>query len=160
MNGSSGTTENHQIQAGPPDNKTPPIEQAGVLAGEMAFFEVQDLFESEQDRQVRIPKIVVAADGTVLAFADSCRQLRRSKDGGKTWSPIHKVSPDISGNAIVDENSGDVMVVCARRGYLCRSHDHGRTWKKEVIVVKPNAIGHGSPDGVPVSTAALADGHI
>ena len=158
MNSTSGMTENHQVQADPLDNKAIPAEQARMIARETAFFEMQDLFESEQDRQVRIPKIVVAADGTALAFADSCRQLRRSKDDGKTWSPIQKVSSDVSGNAIVDENGGDVMVVCARRGYLCRSHDHGRTWQKEEIVVKSNAIGHGSPDGVPVSTGASESG--
>ena len=38
-------------------------------------FEVQNLFES-----VRIPNILVATDGTVLAFAKSGQLLRRSED--------------------------------------------------------------------------------
>ena len=38
------------------------------------FMEMQDLFTS-----VRIPKIIVAQNGTVLAFAKSDRVLRRSE---------------------------------------------------------------------------------
>ena len=119
-----------------------------------AVFEVQDLFQS-----VRIPKIVVAADATVLAFAKSCRLLRRSTDGGKTWSEAREVGPKASGNAIVDDNTGHVLVVCPRRGHLWRSRDHGKTWEREDIVVKSNAVGHGSPDsGVPADTGASESG--
>ena len=47
--------------------------------------DVQDLYQKE-----RIPKIVVAAEGAVLAFARSGRLLRRSTDGGKTW-PVKRM---------------------------------------------------------------------
>ena len=117
------------------------------------FFEIQDLFQS-----MRIPKIVVAADGSVLAFARSGRLIRRSEDGGKTWSPQREVGRDASGTAIVDDSTGDVMVVCARGGYLWRSHDHGQTWERETIVVKANAIGHGAPGRVPAGTGASESG--
>jgi len=116
-------------------------------------FEVQDLFQS-----VRIPNIVVATDGTVLAFANSGRLLRRSEDGGKNWSPVQTVGDDARGSAIVDENSKDVMVVCARGGYLWRSSDHGKTWKRETISIKPNPLGHGIPDGIPAQTACSESG--
>jgi len=117
------------------------------------FFEVQDLFQS-----VRIPNIVVAADGTVLAFARSGRILRRSEDGGRSWSPIQEVGPDAGGSAIVDARGGDVMVVRARSGHLWRSGDHGKTWKREQITLKPNAMGHGVPDGIPAQTACSESG--
>lgn len=52
------------------------------------IFEVQDLFSS-----VRIPNIVVATDGTVLAFAKSGRILRRSENGGRSWGLIQEVGP-------------------------------------------------------------------
>ena len=117
------------------------------------FFELQDLFPS-----VRIPKIVVAANGSVLAFARSGRLLRRSEDGGKTWSPKQQVGRDASGSAIVDDSTGDVMVVCARGAYLWRSRDHGKTWERETIAVKPNAIGHGAPGRVPAGTGASESG--
>ena len=117
------------------------------------FFEVVDLWEN-----VRIPKIVVAQDGTVLAFAKSGRELRRSEDGGRTWSPSVEVGADAGGSAIVDETTGDVLMVAARGGYLWRSKDHGKTWAREEIVVKPNDIGHGSPDGLPALTNCSESG--
>ena len=116
-------------------------------------FEVQDLFES-----VRIPNITVAADGTVLAFANSGRILRRSEDNGKTWSPIQEVGPDAEGSAIMDDNTGDVMVVSSKNGHLWRSLDHGKTWRREDIVMMPNAAVHGTPDGIPVHTACSESG--
>ncbi len=117
------------------------------------LFEVQDLFES-----VRIPNIVVTTDGTVLAFAKSGRLVRRSEDRGKTWGPVQEVGKDAGGSAIVDANSGDVMVVQSRGGSLWRSRDEGKTWRREEITLKPNPMGHGTPDGVPVQTSCSESG--
>jgi sialidase-1 len=117
------------------------------------FFELQDLFSS-----VRIPNITVAADGTVLAFAKSGRLLRRGEDGGRNWGPIQEVGPDAGGSAIVDGNTGHVMVVNSKAGYLWRSRDHGKTWTREEIVIKPDALGHGTPDGIPVQTTCSESG--
>lgn len=114
---------------------------------------MEDLFEDE-----RIPKIVVAADGTVLAFADGCRLLRHSDDRGETWSQPETVNPEGRGNAIVDDTTGDVLIVCPPRSSLLRSSDAGRSWTEEAIVIQPNAIGHGSPDGVPADGAASESG--
>ena len=116
-------------------------------------FEVQDLFES-----VRIPNIVVATDGTILAFAKSGRLLRRSEDEGRTFHPAQEVGHDAGGSAIVDENTGDVMVVNPVGPHLWRSRDHGKTWTREEIVVKPNPLGHGNPEGVPASTGCSESG--
>ena len=124
------------------------------LAEEKPFFEVQDLYEG---KQYRIPNVVVATDGSVLAFAQMGRALRRSEDGGKTFSPLQKVG-DNAGSAIVDTNTGDVMVVDSRGGCLLRSQDHGKTWKREEIVVKPNPMGHGGPGNVPVQTGCSESG--
>ncbi len=117
------------------------------------LFEVQDLYEA-----TRIPNIVVTTDGTVLAFAKSGRLLRRSEDGGKTFSPAQEVGSDAGGSAIVDLSTGDVMVVDSRNGHLWRSGDEGKTWKREAIVVKPNPMGHGAVDGVPVQTTCSESG--
>jgi len=126
--------------------------EPGDNADKLPLFEMQELFES-----VRIPQIIVARDGTVLAFAKSCRLICRSEDHGKTWSTVREVGPDATGSAIVDNNTGDVLVVCGR-GYLYRSQDHGKAWKKEDIVIKPNDVGHGTPDGVPVDPGASESG--
>ena len=116
-------------------------------------FEVQDLFES-----VRIPNIVVGTDGTVLAFAKSGSLLRRSQDGGKTWSPLQKVGHDVGGSAIVDDNTGEVIIVHSGRGHLWRSRDQGKNWHREQIVVRPNPLGHGTPDGIPAHTGCSESG--
>ena len=102
------------------------------------FFEVQDLFE-----EVRIPNVVVTTDGTVLALADKGRLVRRSTDGGASFSPAQEVGHDAGGSAIVDSGNGDVLVVDSGRGHLWRSRDQGHTWTREEIVVKPNPMGHG-----------------
>ena len=118
-----------------------------------ASFEIRDLFQS-----TRIPNIVVTTDGTVLAFAKSGRLLRRSEDNGRTWSPAREGGPDAGGSAIVDSVSGEVMVVRAKGGYLWRSRDQGKTWTREQIAIRPNAIGHGAPDGIPTQTVCSESG--
>ncbi len=118
-----------------------------------ADLETQDLFKG-----ARIPKIDVAADGTVLAFAKSGNLLRRSEDGGKTWSRVQQVGPDAGGSAVVDHNTGDVLLVRAAKGYLYRSKNHGKTWAKETITIKPNAYGHGTPEGIPTGTNCSESG--
>ncbi|MHC4352759.1 MAG: exo-alpha-sialidase, partial [Planctomycetota bacterium] len=128
-------------------------ESEGKRPKAASFFGMQDLFES-----VRIPNITVATDGTVLAFAKSGRLLRRSADGGRSWEPVREVGPDAGGSAIVDDNTGDVMMVNSKGGYLWRSGDHGKSWKREEIVVKPDAVGHGTPDGIGVQTSCSESG--
>jgi len=115
--------------------------------------EIQDLFKG-----ARIPKIDVAADGSILAFAKSGNLLRRSEDGGKTWHPVQQVGKDAGGSAVVDHNTGDVLLVRSGKGYLWRSKDHGKTWAKETIAIKPNAYGHGTPEGLPTSTNCSESG--
>jgi len=118
------------------------------------IFETQDLYQG-----VRIPNIAVTADGTVLALAKSGRMVRRSTDAGKTWSKAVEAGSDAGGSAIVDENTGDVMIVQSRGGYLWRSKDQGKTWKREDIEIKPNAAGHGAPKGkIGISTSCSESG--
>ena len=117
------------------------------------IFEMQNLFKS-----TRIPNLVVATDGSVLAFIKSGHVLRRSEDAGKTWSEARAVGSDAGGSAIVDEKTGDVMMVHSRRGHLWRSGDHGKTWKREKITIKPNAAGHGAPGGIGISTGCSESG--
>ncbi|MBX7258071.1 MAG: glycoside hydrolase [Candidatus Hydrogenedentes bacterium] len=114
---------------------------------------ITDLFTKE-----RIPKIDVAQDGTILATAKSGKLLRRSTDGGKTWSDIQEIGPDANGSTIVDRTTGDVLVVCANKGYLWRSKDNGLTWAREMITLKPNPYGHGTPDGIPIETSCSESG--
>ena len=126
---------------------------ASVMGNAVPVFEMQELFE-----KTRILNIVVATDGSVLAFTNDGRLLRRSEDAGNTWSPIQEVGHDAGGSAVVDENSGDVLVVRSGNGFLWRSRDHGKTWQREEIVVNPNALGHGVPNDVGASTHGSESG--
>ncbi len=75
----------------------------------------------------RIPAVIRASDGTVLAFAEGRRLasadsgdidlvLRRSPDGGRTWGPLQVVGdngPNTFGNPspVIDPESGDVVLL-------------------------------------------------
>ncbi len=97
--------------------------------------EIQELFE-----KTRIPSLDVAADGAILAFADSGKRLRRSEDGGNSWSEAQQLGEDAGGNVVVDRNTGDVLMVSPGKGLLYRSGDHGKTWEKESIVIQPRVF--------------------
>jgi sialidase-1 len=105
----------------------------------------------------RIPAIVEAADGSLLAFAEGrvtdCGDdgdidlvLRRSTDGGQTWGPLHLVlegDGDTRGNPspVVDRATGRVVVMgtynpgsddTQRHPYVLYSEDDGATWSDPV----------------------------
>ncbi|MCF7854136.1 MAG: glycoside hydrolase, partial [Candidatus Pacebacteria bacterium] len=112
------------------------------------MIKMQQLFDSNNKQ--RIPRIIVAADGSVLAFNRSCGLLRRSEDAGETWSrPVELESG--GGNVIVDDTTGELLIVRPADARLWRSADHGRTWQAESVEVRPNAAGHGAIDCAPVS---------
>ena len=112
----------------------------------------------------RIPAIVKSTRGTLLAFAEgrvlNCGDtgdidlvLKRSTDGGRTWSPLQLVNEgggDTHGNPvpIVDSETGRIFLVstynkgrtddkacdtpCPRTPHLQYSDDDGVTWSDPV----------------------------
>ncbi|MCO6010375.1 exo-alpha-sialidase [Actinoallomurus purpureus] len=122
------------------------------------FVDEQVLFQQKQFGYAcfRIPAVVRAADGMVLAFAEGrvkdCGDdedidlvLRRSADGGRTWGPLQVVSEgngSTHGNPvpIVDRRTGRIVLVsthngpapcpngCDRDPYVQSSDDDGATW--------------------------------
>ncbi len=129
-----------------------------------AYFHREVLFKHKPaERSVRSPHIVVAKDGTVLAFAHGCTLLRKSKDQGKTWSDVEDLAEKgIGGSNIVkDDLTGDICILSTSKteAFLYRSSDNGDTWKREDITVKPNAMNHGaSPGTVPANIGAMSVG--
>jgi sialidase-1 len=102
-------------------------------------FEQQVVFEGGGN--VREPYLAVAVDGTVLVMRNYAGQLRRSQDGGRTWSQIVEVPFGfMDSSVIVDENSGHLMSVRLWDGKdrLWRSHDHGATWTEAAITLRFN----------------------
>ncbi len=125
------------------------------------FFDTQELFQGR-----RFPSVVVAMDGTVLAFRanrdTSPIQVRRSVDGGATWSDIIQVGEETVhlGAAIVDEKSGDVLVFDAGNT-MYRSKDRGLTWQQEDVEIHPDGFGgvggtHGADSGITLRYGARA----
>ena len=132
-------------------------------AADKPFFQVWD------EKVPWLTSIGVAMDGSVLVFKDQRKkgiiEVTRSEDGGKTWNEPIKVGDlveiegdhfdggryrgghfgkSILGNAIVDETTGDVMVFTSSMKpapILYRSKDHGKTWKREDITIKPDSNG-------------------
>src|SRR5207245_125221 len=93
-------------------------------------FDQQVLFKASQDPGYacyRIPSIVKTTRGTLLAVAEGrikdCNDagpidvvLKRSYDGGKTWTPVQVVNhggSDTHGNptAIVDRTTGRIVLI-------------------------------------------------
>jgi len=119
-----------------------------------------DVFQNGEDgfHTIRIPALVVTPAGSVLAFAEGRKDsyaddgavalvMRRSEDGGETWSPIRIVhdfaantdAPITTGNPcpIVDRETGSVVLLFARdneRAYCTRSHDDGNTWSEPIEI--------------------------
>jgi sialidase-1 len=87
--------------------------------------------------------LVTAQDGTVVAFQSMASdKIRRSPDGGETWGAEIAIGPGATfANAIVDERSGDILYVNPAKQWLWRSRDHGLTWTRETIAVRPDGFG-------------------
>jgi sialidase-1 len=143
------------------------LAQSAAAAAPEPFVDQQVLFKAAQEQGYacfRIPAIVRGAGGSLLAFAegrvDNCGDtgdidvvVKRSTDGGRTWSPLTLVNEgggDTHGNPvpIVDQVTGRIFLFttynagrdddrpcdtpCERTPYLQHSDDDGRTWSEPV----------------------------
>ncbi len=116
---------------------------------EAPYFHETDLFLSGQGgyHTYRIPALVVTRAGTVLAFSEARKNsaaddgdidlaLRRSTDGGRTWSDTDVIADDgahTMGNPcpVVARRNGTICLPLCRdnkRVLLMKSVDDGRTW--------------------------------
>ena len=111
---------------------------------------METLFVSKGDhKEIRLPKIVVANDGTLIAFAGLSRFYRTSKDKGETWSDRQTISPKCEGgNIIVDRVTGDILLLDPGPDVPAwRSKDTAKTWNPEKVVFHQNGPDHGGTMG-------------
>lgn len=108
----------------------------------------------------RIPAIVQAQNGTILAFAEARKNslsdygdvdlvVKRSHDGGQTWGPIQFIADNGSEEAgnpcvVVDQDTGNVIVMYTehfRNPHVSVSTNNGLTWSTPVDItstIKPS----------------------
>lgn len=129
------------------------------LKAEEPVFESQVLFEGE-----RFPNIAVTNKGALIAvwggiseqYGTGSLQVRRSLDGGKSWSETQIIKEPVQwngGGVIVDRKSGDILLF-AETGPLTpehpagtlsvfRSRDEGVSWEEQnEFTILPNSLGH------------------
>ena len=150
-----------------------PLDEDNSFLGKPVF-DVQEKLtpgsgEAEIDgKKVRLDRYVsfqVAQDGSILLlWSESEKELiyvKRSENGGKTWSspiavgelieiddryarvPGH-FGKTILGSSMIDETTGDVLVFTSAfkpAQVLHRSRDHGKTWVTEEITIKKDKNG-------------------
>lgn len=128
------------------------------------FFRTQTLFRlsDNEKRQIRIPAITIAPNGTILAFAGNASLLRTSSDHGLTWTTEREIAKgeNLDGNVILDETTGELLVLSpsGEKPFIHRSKDNGLTWSKENITIKPNAMGQGIWGNAPINIQAMEPG--
>jgi photosystem II stability/assembly factor-like uncharacterized protein len=100
------------------------------------------------------------SDGTLYALdRDGDRALRRSTDGGRTWSVVHKGGPQIRQLA-VDAGDSRILYAATIGAGLLRSRDGGITWKpmnRGLVQVGRRDAGLHAHPGVPGLVYATAD---
>lgn len=121
----------------------------------------------------RIPAIVTAANGDLVAVADKRIEsngdlpgridvvCRRSTDGGRTWSDYITVAANDEGGGygdpalVVDRNTGDIICISTHgnglwqdapgHSMISRSRDNGLTWEPPVDIAEMICVGEDAP---------------
>jgi len=159
-----------------------------MMQGEKPFVEKKDLFDGDMGgfKLYRIPGVVVTAKGTILAYCEARKNapadygeiethLRRSTDGGKTWSKAMQIAhkgaryekkgaeaskeQTVNNPVMIAGKDGVVHFLYAlnyEQAYYCRSEDDGVTWSAPVNIT---VAFEGFKPGFNWDVIALGPGH-
>jgi sialidase-1 len=123
----------------------------------------------------RIPSLIVTTKGTLLAFCEARKKsaadhgdidlvMRRSTDGGRTWSQMKILADDgdhTMGNPcpVIDRKTGTIWLPLCRNNkqvLMMRSADDGKTWSRPADITrdvkKPNWTWYATGPGVGIQT--------
>ena len=131
-----------------------------------SWHQIASIHPEEDISKFHEPHLVEAADGTIVVqfrcHIDFNLRQCESPDGGKTWTPVHRL--DIHGHPphLIRLADGKLLTVYGVRDgafgeYACLSDDNGKTWDAKNQI---KLAGHWCGDlGYPAS-AQLPDGSI
>jgi sialidase-1 len=142
------------------------------------------LFEQGENgvHTFRIPVVIKAQNGDILAFAEARQDdwadtgnidivMKRSTDGGSSWSPMSTVVDNGSYTihnccVVLEENSGDLVMVFSRghqkQLFLIRSTDNGNSWSSPVYITEDVTLSpwtysaHGPCHGIQLKKSSFA----
>ena len=121
---------------------------AKAREGKIDSFLGKPVLESKQVfKNGRMPNVVVAMDGSVLAVWNGVI-CRKSKDGGETFGKVIEVGKGFMGGGVtVDETTGSIFAF-VEDGHppskltVYRSDDHGKTWGKHDCEINKDKEGN------------------
>ena len=164
---------------------------SGAAAREPRFMDVYVAGEGGY-HTYRIPSVIATAKGTLLAFAEGRRVgagdagdidlvVRRSTDGGESWSPLQLVAddgPNTVGNpcAVVDGRTGTIWLLTTRNPgtlrekeivagtsagsrtvWAMKSEDDGVTWSQAIDITRsvkrPDWTWYATGPGIGIQTS-------
>ena len=134
-----------------------PVEQSITPFIDKVRFDMQQVFKGG-----RLPNVVVATNGTVLVtwgatggggdWSKKGLEIRRSTDGGNTWSPSTSIANPgwQAGGLTVDETSGNILAFVEHWKWpvpppppdIYRSSDHGKTWRIQKALISRDSLGN------------------